>query len=513
MKFKKLTAAICTAALLFSTASPALANIKTDEIGAATTIYQQYLTDGAKGEIRLNTNVPGRNPEAEDYMNDVLDLSTRLVPFSLDASMTYYADVNPTTFFVTFRGRDYNDLNQYVQNKAKEIVSHASIYSTDYEKLRYINNYLVDHCDYVPEAVEDPDSHHAAFTAFGCLIEGRAVCEGYTNSVQLLCEMLEIPCMKVTGTAYGGDHIWNAVYLNDKWWMLDVTFNDPMGNASSQDRWSYFLLDMDTFAQKGTHEYDQYGFEMSKEIYTGHTEGQRNVTVPFDNLSLRNAYSGDVPDESLKAPEKLPETNEPSEENEPLSEPEVPSVTEPQPSETDQPVVISQITEAKASALKEMGLFAGDEGGFRLADKMTRVEMGVMVMRMNDGVAALRENGSYYAEICPFTDVPQWAKSSIGFLYDKKLAAGQSATTYGTSDVTKRDYAVMMMRVLGIEHSYEDALAIAVTQGILTEEQASGNPVALRADIVDMTYATLQLLEEHQQHNSTETEMETTIEI
>ena len=71
----------------------------------------------------------------------------------------------------------------------------------------------------------------------------------------------------------------------------------------------------------------------------------------------------------------------------------------------------------------------------------------------------------------------------------------------------------MMMRVLGIEHSYEDALAIAVTQGILTEEQASGNPVALRADIVDMTYATLQLLEEHQQHNSTETEMETTIEI
>ena len=277
--------------------------------------------------------------------------------------------------------------------------------------------------------------------------------------------------------------------------MLDVTFNDPMGNASSRDRWSYFLLDMDAFAQKGTHEYDQYGFEMSKEIYTGHTEGQRNVTVPFDNLSLRNAYSGDVPDASLKAPE----ANKPSE-------------IKPQP-EIEKPVVISKATEAKASALKEMGLFAGDEGGFRLADKMTRVEMGVMVMRMNDGVAALRENGSYYAEICPFTDVPQWAKSSIGFLYDKKLAAGQSATTYGTSDVTKRDYAVMMMRVLGIEHSYEDALAIAVTQGILTEEQASGNPVALRADIVDMTYATLQLLEEHQQHNSVETEMDTTIEI
>ena len=488
MRFKKLTSIICTAALLFGTASPALANIKTDETGAATTIYQQYLLDNAAGEIRLDTNVAGRNPDAVTYMGKVLDLSTRLLPFSLDASMTYYANVNPTTFFVTFRNRDYNDLNQYVQAKAKEIAAHAEIYDTDYEKLRYINNYLVDHCDYVPEAIDDPDRYHTSFTSFGCLIEGKAVCEGYTNSVQMLCELLDIPCMKVTGTAYGGDHIWNAVYLNDKWWMLDVTFNDPMGDAASRDRWNYFLLDMDTFAAKGTHHYAQYGFEMSKEIYTGHTEGQRDVTVPFDNLSLKNASRGDMPNTNLNPAE-------PSQKEDTNTEAEKPPVTEPS-------AVISPETEAKASALKELGLFAGDEGGFRLADNMTRVEMGVMVMRMNNGQDTLRENGAYYAQVCPFTDVPQWAKSSIGFLYDHKLAAGQSASLYGTGDVTKRDYAVMMMRVLGIEHSYEDALAIAVTHGILTEEQASGTPTARRADIVDMTYATLQLLEEQKAHNT-----------
>ena len=129
---------------------------------------------------------------------------------------------------------------------------------------------------------------------------------------------------------------------------------------------------------------------------------------------------------------------------------------------------------------------------------MTRVEMGVMVMRMNDGIAALRENGQYYADLCPFTDVPEWARSSIGFLYEKKLAAGQSATTFGTEAVSKRDYAVMMLRVLGIEHSYQDALAIAVTHGILTDEQASGSTAATRGDIVDMTYATLQLMDEQQ---------------
>ena len=419
-------------------------------------------------------------------MGKVLDLSTRLVPFSLDASMTYYANVNPTTFFVTFRNRDYNDLNPQVQAKANEIAAHAAIYTTDYEKLRYINNYLVDNCEYVPEAVSNPDKYAKAFTTYGCLVEGKAVCEGYTNSVQLLCELLGIPCLKVTGAAYGGDHIWNAVYLDDKWWMLDVTFNDPMGNAGSKDRWSYFLLDMDTFAAKGTHQYDQYGFEMSKEIYTGHTEGQRDVTVPFDNLSLKNASRGDMPNTNLNPAE-------PSQKEDTTTEAEKPPVTEPS-------AVFSPETEAKAAELKELGLFVGDEGGFRLADTMTRVEMGVMVMRMNGGQAALRENGAYYAQLCPFTDVPQWAKSSIGFLYDKKLAAGQSATKFGTNNVTKRDYAVMMMRVLGIEHSYENALAIAVSHGILTEEQASGNPVALRGDIVNMTYNTLQLLEAQEEH-------------
>ncbi len=481
MKHKKLLTLLCIGLLLLG-AGPAWANTATDEVGAATTLYQIYLHDGATGEIRLNTNVAGESPAAENYMNEVLDLATRLLPFSLDANLQYYSNVNPTTFFVTFRGRDYNDLNQHVQNKAKEIVADAAIYSTDYEKLRYINNYLVDNCEYVSAAVSDPDRYYKAFTAFGCLIEGQAVCEGYANSVQLLCEMMEIPCIKVTGTAYGGNHIWNAVYLDGKWWMLDVTFNDPIGKQDNSDRWSYFLLDLDTFQQKGTHSYDQAAYETSKEIYTGRTIGQQSTSVPFAGLSLQNAVTGDVVDDRYLK-DILGESEEEDTDTTTTS---------------NHASVSSESTQKKAEALQALSLFVGDEGGFRLEDSMTRVEMGVMVMRMNDGIAALRENGQYYADLCPFTDVPEWARSSIGFLYEKKLAAGQSATTFGTEAVSKRDYAVMMLRVLGIEHSYQDALAIAVTHGILTDEQASGSTAATRGDIVDMTYATLQLMDEQQ---------------
>ena len=262
--------------------------------------------------------------------------------------------------------------------------------------------------------------------------------------------------------------------------MYKRQFNDPVGKQDNSDRWSYFLLDLDTFQQKGTHSYSKNSYETSKEIYTGRTTGQHDTTLPFAGLSLQNAVSGDIADKSY--------LDDVSGENKEDTEQNSDAATQP----------ISQDTQKKAEALKELGLFSGDEGGFRLEDNMTRIEMGVMVMRMNDGVAALRERGDYYASVCPFTDVPQWAKSSIGFLYDNKLAAGQSSTTFGTDDVSKRDYAVMMLRVLNIEHSYQDALAIAVTHGILTEEQASGNTAATRGDIVDMTYATLQLMDEQQ---------------
>lgn len=485
MKHKKLISLLCTGALLFSSAMPALANTANDTVGSATTIYQTYLTNGARGEIRLNTNVAGRSPAAENYMDEVLDLSTRLVPFSLDASMQYYSNVNPTTFFVTFRGRENNDLNASVQAKAKEIAKGAAIYGTDYEKIRYINNYIVDHCQYVAAAVKNPSQYPKAFTTYGCLIEGQAVCEGYANSVQLLCEMLNIPCIKVTGKAYGGNHIWNAVYLDGKWWILDVTFNDPVGRQDNKDRWSYFLLDIDTFQQKGTHTFDKSFYETSKEIYTGRTTGQRSTTLPYAGLSLQNAVKGDNIDDRYQVDETgTPVTSTTT----PLAATTTPTESTATQSAQD------KATEARAEALKAKNLFMGDERGFRLNDNMTRVEMGVMVMRMNDGQAALAADSAYYAGVCPFSDVPQWAVSSIGYLYDKKLVAGQSATRFGTGNVTKRDYAVMMLRVLGIDHTYDNAVTTAVAQGIMTQSMAAGDPTATRGDIVNMTYATLELL-------------------
>lgn len=440
-----------------NTAALAYNNSATDEVGAATTIYQHYKENNIADTLSIDTNVAGKSPEIEQFIDRALNLSTRLLPFSYDAVIQFYADTDPTTFFVSFRNREYNDLNDAVQQKVDALAAQAATLPTDYDKLVFINDYLVDHCAYLSDAITHPDLHPNAFTAYGCLIEGKAVCEGYTNAVQLLCEAMEIPSIKVTGSVENGNHIWNAVYLDHKWWMLDTTFNDPIGMQEEADRSRFFLIDMDTFQQIGMHVYDTEAFELSKQIYLGKTIGQF-TPIAENALSLQNATAEDKPNGTNNSD--------------------------------------AQDILAYADALRERGLFVGDENGYRLNDAMTRIEMGVMVTRMYGGIAFTAEKTeAYYQTICPFIDVPNWAKSSIGYLYDQRLVAGQSETTFGTNAVSKRDYAVMMLRLLNIDHTYENALGIALQKGIVSEAQVKGEPIATRGDVVAMTYHTILLLD------------------
>ena len=161
--------------------------------------------------------------------------------------------------------------------------------------------------------------------------------------------------------------------------------------------------------------------------------------------------------------------------------------------ENDLPIV-GLTTEEKAQWLHEQNLFFGDENGFRLTDPLNRVEMGIMMMRLNKGQATVKNNAEYFRKQCPFLDVPDWAQAAFGYLYSQKLIAGQSANSLGAGQVCLQDYAVILLRVLDIEHTYENAVIVAAQHGILTSSQIDGKTPATRGDIVDMTYAAVQLL-------------------
>lgn len=69
-----------------------------------------------------------------------------------------------------------------------------------------------------------------AHTAYGSLVKGKAVCDGYSTGFELILGRLGIPAMVITGdggtkTSQGG-HAWNIVNLDGNWYEADTTWDD-----------------------------------------------------------------------------------------------------------------------------------------------------------------------------------------------------------------------------------------------------------------------------------------------
>ncbi len=99
----------------------------------------------------------------------------------------------------------------------------------DYTKEWYLHEQLLSRCTYDTQAAENGFSAHpTAYTAYGALIEGKAVCEGYSRAMQWLLNESGIRCIPVSGESLesGEQHMWNVVTINGNDYHLDATWND-----------------------------------------------------------------------------------------------------------------------------------------------------------------------------------------------------------------------------------------------------------------------------------------------
>ena len=113
-----------------------------------------------------------------------------------------------------------------------------------YENIKSVHDYLVESIDY-----EQTISKDNIYNIYGALINGNVVCEGYAKSFKYLLDKLEIPCILVSGEAINSEnkrenHMWNYVKINETWYAVDVTWDDPIilnnGELSKENKYQYF---------------------------------------------------------------------------------------------------------------------------------------------------------------------------------------------------------------------------------------------------------------------------------
>lgn len=137
-----------------------------------------------------------------------------------------------------------------IEKKVSEIYSsHITSELSDYDKIKVIHDYIIEHAKYDVERNTTGNSNYLSFKAYGPLIEGYATCSGYTDAMAIFLEKMQIKNYKIATELIQEDasgHIWNAVYLDGKWLHLDLTWDDPVSDDGKDYlQHKYFLITTD----------------------------------------------------------------------------------------------------------------------------------------------------------------------------------------------------------------------------------------------------------------------------
>lgn len=143
---------------------------------------------------------------------------------------------------------------------------------SEYDQVKAFHDWLVNNTEYDTRTTVDDSS----FDAAGPLLYGRAVCDGYSKALDLLCYLSGIDCVRINGTGNGGGHAWNKVKIDGQWYNIDVTWDDPLSTRPVL-RHDYFLVSDDVLARD--HSWIAYPFW--PEAPSSYNRQQKQASLKF----------------------------------------------------------------------------------------------------------------------------------------------------------------------------------------------------------------------------------------
>lgn len=147
---------------------------------------------------------------------------------------------------------EISTINYIVDNKLKEIITDNM---TNEEKIKQVHDYIIDNTTYDTLKTNNiNDDTYKSNTAYGVLVQGYGICSGYSDTISIFLNKLNIENYKISNNT----HIWNLVYLNGVWSHLDATWDDPISKYN-ENRDTYFLISYDKLMilNDNTHSFDK----------------------------------------------------------------------------------------------------------------------------------------------------------------------------------------------------------------------------------------------------------------
>lgn len=163
--------------------------------------------------------------------------------FWLDCLQYTYV-TNPTGVTLNlnynYTGAEREKREAIVKQRSEEILAGVPTGGSDYDKVKYVFETLVDMTEYDLSA---PDNQNI-YSVFG---NWKTVCAGYAGATKYLLDRAGVECIKVSGTGNGEAHAWNIVKCDGQYYYVDTTWGDPgyrelQGEDVSKDFTAYEYL-------------------------------------------------------------------------------------------------------------------------------------------------------------------------------------------------------------------------------------------------------------------------------
>ena len=369
------------------------------------------------------------------------------------------ADENGTDFtvFYTFVFLSDAEAEAAVTAKLGKVMASLGLNGrTDAEKIRTIYRWITENVTF------DDSEDTVPYTAYGALINGRAVCQGIAALFYRMALEAGVDARIISGTARNGQtgdgaHAWNIVRIGDLYYYLDCTWD------AGRSDWQWFLRGTGDFEKSHIPEKTDRLDYASPVFRQAYPVSSRDYDGPFGAQSDPPAAAD--PPSSSADPSGSGESSGSDDASGSAQR------SEDEPSAWNNPFTDVSPEDAYYDAVRfvyENGLFYGvSDHEFAPAMTMTRA-MFVTVLGRMAGIEADYSRPPSFAD----TEAGLWYSPYVDWAAEKGYVVGYGDGRFGPNDpVTREQAAVIMARMAASE-------GIAVKSALSLDSYGRDDPVS-----------------------------------